>query len=131
MKTARLPSCPRLSKFLELNGEAAAIQAEIDTWHQNELITKLTDVQYHEVAELAILLTPAGEEPDDQLIWDLNEAFLNAVSNAAEATAVHINMMERKIGLVSQDSPSELAKEAIRIYTDTQSKIIEAMWNNV
>jgi hypothetical protein len=131
MKTARIPNCPRLSRFLELNGDSAAVQAEIDVWHQTELVLKLTDAQYHYAGEMAVLLTPEGEEPDHNLVWELNEAFHNAVRDAAEATATHINMMERKIGLTAQDSPSELVKQAISIYTDTQSKIIEAMWSNV
>lgn len=131
MKTARIPNCPRLNKFLELNGEAAAIQSEIDVWHQTELVVKLTETQYHYADEIMALLTPDGEEPDQSMTWEITEALYNAVRDSAEATATHINMMERSMGLVTQDSPSELIKQAINVYTDTQSKIIDAMWNNV
>lgn len=131
MKTAGIPNCQRLNKFFELSGELDVVQAELDIWHQTELVLKLTDAQYHHAGELAVRLTPEGEEPDHNLVWELTEVFHNAVRDAAEATATHINMMERKIGLTAQDSPSELVKQAISVYTETQSKIIEAMWSNV
>ena len=129
MKIARLPNSPSFTELLELTGELSVVMSELDDWHHNEIITKLTetiDNNFEKIKEEFDLMEVEG--------WDekhIRQCVAYSVLTSAETILTHVSMMERNLGLVTDNSPAEIAKRAFDVTQKEQFQIIATYWNEV
>jgi hypothetical protein len=129
MKIARLPNSPSFTELLELTGELSVVMSELDDWHHNEIIIKLTetiDNNFEKIKEEFDLMEVEG--------WDekhIRQCVAYSVLTSAETILTHVSMMERNLGLVTDNSPAEIAKRAFDVTQKEQFQIIATYWNEV
>lgn len=129
MKTASVPNSPSLTELMLLTSELSVVMGDLDDWHHNEIINKLTDTidnNFEKIKGEFDLMEVEGY--DEKLI---RQCVAYSVLTSAETIITHVNMMERNLGLVTENSPAEIAKRAFEVTQKEQFQIISTYWDTV
>lgn len=129
MKTARVPNSPELTELMELTGELSVVMADLDDWHHNQIINKLTETIDNNFDKIKGEFDQLEVEGYDEKF--IRQCVAYSVLTSAETIITHVNMMERNLGLVTENSPAEIAKRAFEVTQKEQFHIISTYWDEV